>query len=1807
MPTAKVRIIAKVALCTLIKKLKPILEDEPFPGCFWILSGFTPDQIAQFVQASASETSIAGKLHIELPRSTYQNIVPESHLVDHSAVHTRSLERAGRIILSVDSDGDVGTSLNHKETIAADALKSSDETSEDWYEVVCNELGASISESTRKQIIAMIKGIFDTGYFSIEAAADYFLSVIGMVNDGSQLIKAAGIHLPKLGLPKYEDCFKGLVDKKLGYKSQWSDKFEQHQRNASYIARRQPSGILLDPDDLIKALLKQRDKIAIGEQHVPDEVIQAFAHYANAEPSDHAPAHTLFFEHDWRDVKKFFEKTSSKTSIRKFVEETKKALKFKNIPLTDEDDALLEELESKTSRKSNTSTEAEKHFFEQYDEVIAEHNPKLAAEWQDYVYEKRAACSDFIDGLFDCLRRRLQYLTIGSQCKIIVEGVQQSSISDFKGIDHAMCSYFERHYGKLNEHTNGLVSFAGEGSGKKRTHVTNFRDTVAKELEGSTTKKSKTKRHLDFLVVIYEVAPAQTKEVPFASIPLKWHFPADSVPIHEEADLKAIIKHASKKLKTALVKGVANYASVGKNGILQGISLNNTQGFDPSPGDNIAGRFIPSPSRIQTVDQAILEIVEEAVCENKIPEVTAASIKEALAKLSESAKTMITAYIANALDDSEIPAYSGHYRVVHELIAGIKHDHLRKRILREFWQFGTVTVEEANRRPALCILCPWHPLRMENHRARIRQLTHRLTQVLNPTAQQFSDDRKGSLFIKDVKEICDSPLLPDLTLFWNKLDARLMSLTSHLGNYSIHQEEERKRIHSEIQAADENAKEAAQVILREVDDYLRLQPHERDSLAILLYNCNSRELPSRLVEEFNRRNRDPKREKINCEILLTNRNERQLQEVYQELVADTANAKGDERENEFLSRVRINISAAASVGLIRRTKRCKPTDIAFCRDLLSKESRVGWEWVSKEGSTVLADDLIPHQWQRMLPFKEGSRVAQAYLTCPAQSASGWSYLHNLGFACELHVKKGWEADHMVLPVRYLNFDSEEVSRAIQETHNLGVWVINQDELLDRRLLEDQKVRVIRYVQSTSTGRNTVISSSARDTLLVATIKEILRSILVDEPTEEQLEEFVRYIMDQANAISGRLVLRAARRSNYTKEMIGVVLSKYLIESQIGSNGKDCWFLLDDYCHWLGKREGSRLADLLVLSPTEREGKPHLDIVVSEAKFVSPDLIGPKKADSETQLRDTLVQMARALSVDPRPLDQDLWLARIADMLLSRTVRTNRGDAVIPEQWRSLIRNRQCTFSITGYSHVFAHLPSDQVISQHKGIETKLTDILAHQEIFNFEDTRDVLVHMLEKSPGKTRTLRTQLGHPKFVALKALDLSLTSEEAAKANNPQSVHDRRSTRISTTETTTGPEQPSIDQVIGSSPLPEDLTVVVPSAAGDPVLAFLDSQAASHAASANDDKEWLEKTVFKLRSALHRHGMSAKSAEGKPPSLTPNAALIRLQGGPDLTLNQLEKRADELYTTDGLKILSLLPGEKMISVSIERPDRQILYSTSVFAKLLRDENQGEKVFIGIREEDGEPMFLDPFSNPHTLVAGATGSGKSVLVQNMLLHIALSRHPDQSHIYLIDGKSGIDYLPLRHLPHIKAGSGSIIDTKDGSIKVLAGLVDEMERRYQLFKEAEAKNINHYRTKTNDYLPTLWVIHDEFAEWMEDEEYATAVESSVNRLSIKSRAAGIFMMFCAQRPDNTVMPMQLRSQLANRLVLKVSDPGTAEIATGEKNTRAEQLLKHGHMLAKVDSHKVYLQVPYIDTDEEMEPLVSLLNKRHPNPKPQGQ
>ena len=109
---------------------------------------------------------------------------------------------------------------------------------------------------------------------------------------------------------------------------------------------------------------------------------------------------------------------------------------------------------------------------------------------------------------------------------------------------------------------------------------------------------------------------------------------------------------------------------------------------------------------------------------------------------------------------------------------------------------------------------------------------------------------------------------------------------------------------------------------------------------------------------------------------------------------------------------------------------------------------------------------------------------------------------------------------------------------------------------------------------------------------------------------------------------------------------------------------------------------------------------------------------------------------------------------------------------------------------------------------------------------------------------------------------------------------------------------------------------------------------------------------------------------------------------------------------------------------------------------------------------------------------------------------------------------------------------------------------------------------------------------YDDFADWMLVDEYKEAVSSAVQRLGVKARAAGIHLIFAAQRPDNNVFPMQLRDNLGNRLILRVESVGTSLISLGQKG--GECLLGKGHLAAKLpgESDLIYTQVPFLSNEE---------------------
>jgi len=349
----------------------------------------------------------------------------------------------------------------------------------------------------------------------------------------------------------------------------------------------------------------------------------------------------------------------------------------------------------------------------------------------------------------------------------------------------------------------------------------------------------------------------------------------------------------------------------------------------------------------------------------------------------------------------------------------------------------------------------------------------------------------------------------------------------------------------------------------------------------------------------------------------------------------------------------------------------------------------------------------------------------------------------------------------------------------------------------------------------------------------------------------------------------------------------------------------------------------------------------------------------------------------------------------------------------------------------------------------------------------------------------------------------------------------------------------------------------------------------------AESDDDKTWVKQVENRTKNALQQFQLQAKLLRSV---LTPNCAILKFAGSANLTVEQVLRRRSEFLTTYGLNLVSIQPEPGVISLSVERPIRRVIKTQELWAQWNPTRTVGcQELLVGMREDSGELLLLSPGKHaPHTLIAGSTGSGKSVLMQNILLGVAATNTPEQARIVLIDPKQGVDYLQFENLPHLKGG---IIDQQQHASDELEALVAEMDARYTKLREARVTNLTAFNLKVSESerIPVIWLIHDEFAEWMMVDEYKEHVSAIVGRLGAKARAAGIYLVFAAQRPDANVMPMQLRANLGNRLILKVDSEGTSEIALGKPG--AERLLGHGHLLAKLEgvADLCYAQVPLAD------------------------
>lgn len=359
---------------------------------------------------------------------------------------------------------------------------------------------------------------------------------------------------------------------------------------------------------------------------------------------------------------------------------------------------------------------------------------------------------------------------------------------------------------------------------------------------------------------------------------------------------------------------------------------------------------------------------------------------------------------------------------------------------------------------------------------------------------------------------------------------------------------------------------------------------------------------------------------------------------------------------------------------------------------------------------------------------------------------------------------------------------------------------------------------------------------------------------------------------------------------------------------------------------------------------------------------------------------------------------------------------------------------------------------------------------------------------------------------------------------------------------------------------------------------------------------DKEELEKNKNQIIQTLKSFGIEIQRISA---TVGPTVTLYEIVPAEGVRISKIRNLEDDIalnLAALGIRIIAPIPGKGTIGIEVPNANKQIV---SMRAMLASEKFANSKMSLPIalgKKIDNENYIVDLATMPHLLMAGATGQGKSVGINAILVSLLYKKHPSQLKFVMVDPKKvelsiyrTIEKHFLAKLPNEE--EAIITDTKK-VIYTLNALCIEMDNRYELLKEAGARNIKEYNEKFinrrlnpqrgHKYLPFIVLVIDEFADLIMTA--GKEVEMPIARIAQLARAVGIHLVIATQRPSVNVITGTIKANFPGRIAFKVSakvDSRTILDAGG-----AEQLIGRGDMLVSHGSELLRLQCAFVDTPE---------------------
>ena len=359
---------------------------------------------------------------------------------------------------------------------------------------------------------------------------------------------------------------------------------------------------------------------------------------------------------------------------------------------------------------------------------------------------------------------------------------------------------------------------------------------------------------------------------------------------------------------------------------------------------------------------------------------------------------------------------------------------------------------------------------------------------------------------------------------------------------------------------------------------------------------------------------------------------------------------------------------------------------------------------------------------------------------------------------------------------------------------------------------------------------------------------------------------------------------------------------------------------------------------------------------------------------------------------------------------------------------------------------------------------------------------------------------------------------------------------------------------------------------------------------------DQDELETNKNKIVDTLKNYNIGIKQIKA---TIGPTVTLYEIIPDAGVRISKIKNLEDDIalsLSALGIRIIAPIPGKGTIGIEVPNKKKSIVSMKSLISSKKYIESEMELPIAIGKTISNETFIVDLTKMPHLLMAGATGQGKSVGINAILTSILYKKHPAQVKFVLVDPKkielSIYNKIERHYLAKLPESEDAIIIDNDKVINTLNSLCMEMDKRYELLKDAMTRNIKEYNTKFisrklnpengHTFLPYIVLVIDEFADLIMTA--GKEVETPLARLAQLSRAVGIHLIIATQRPSVNVITGLIKANFPARIAFRVTSK--IDSRTILDTGGAEQLIGRGDLLYSQSNDLTRIQCGFIDTPE---------------------